>query len=59
MNDTAPTESTRPAPVPADDPERALTSVNPDTDDSLPHLGVVGDTYTILMSGAEPLGATR
>jgi quercetin dioxygenase-like cupin family protein len=56
MNDTAPTESTRPAPVPADDPARALTRVSPDTGDSLPHLGVVGDTYTILVSGADTAG---
>jgi hypothetical protein len=56
MNDTAPTESPRPAPVPADDPARALTRVSPDTDDSLPHLGVVGDTYTILVSGADTAG---
>jgi len=26
---------------------------SPDTDDSLSHLGVVGDTYTILVSGAD------
>jgi quercetin dioxygenase-like cupin family protein len=56
MNDTPPTESTPPAPVPADDPGRVLTHVSPDTDDSLPHLGVVGDTYTILISGADTAG---
>jgi hypothetical protein len=33
-----------------------LTHVSPDTDDSLPHLGVVGDTYTILVSGADTAG---
>ena len=49
----------RPGPLPADDPGRALTHVSPDTDDSLPHLGVVGDTYTILVSAPTPLGATR
>ncbi len=56
MNDTSPAESTPPGPVPADDPGRALTHVSPDTDDSLPHLGVVGDTYTILVSGADTAG---
>ena len=51
MNDTPPAQSKPPGPVPADDPGRVLTHVSPDTDDSLPHLGVVGDTYTILVSG--------
>ena len=56
MNDTSPAESKPPAAVPADDPGRALTHVSPDTDESLPHLGVVGDTYTILVSGADTAG---
>ena len=56
MNDTSPTESDTQGPVPADDAGRVLTHVSPDTDDSLPHLGVVGDTYTILVSGAETAG---
>jgi quercetin dioxygenase-like cupin family protein len=56
MNDTSSAESEGPGPVPADDPRRVLTHVSPDTDDSLPHLGVVGDTYTILVSGAETAG---
>ncbi len=56
MNDTSPPESKPPGPVPEDDLARALTHVSPDTDDSLPHLGVVGDTYTILVSGADTAG---
>ena len=49
--------SRKPAgPIPADDPGRVLTHVNPDTDESLLHLGVVGDTYTILVSGADTAG---
>ena len=56
MNDTPPAESKPPGPVPADDPGRVLTHVSPDSDDSLPHLGVVGDTYTILVSGADTAG---
>jgi quercetin dioxygenase-like cupin family protein len=44
------------APVPPDDPARALAHVSPETDESLPHLGVVGDTYTILVSGADTAG---
>ncbi len=56
MNDTPPTKSEQPAPIPADDRGRVLTHASPDTDDSLPHLGVVGDTYTILVSGADTAG---
>src|SRR6202020_1826658 len=56
MNDTFPADSTPPAPVPPDDAGRALTHVSPNTDESLPHLGVVGDTYTILVSGADTAG---
>jgi quercetin dioxygenase-like cupin family protein len=49
-------ESPAPGPIPADDPARTLTHANPGADDSLPHLGVVGDTYTILVSGADTGG---
>jgi quercetin dioxygenase-like cupin family protein len=43
-------------PIPADDLGRDLTHVSPDTDESLPHIGVVGDTYTILVSGQDTAG---
>jgi quercetin dioxygenase-like cupin family protein len=56
MNNPSPGEPKPPEPVPADDPGRALAHVSPDTDESLPHLGVVGDTYTILVSGADTAG---
>ena len=56
MNDTSHAASTPPGPIPADDLLRALTHVSPDADESLPHLGVVGDTYTILVSGADTAG---
>jgi quercetin dioxygenase-like cupin family protein len=49
-------ESQPSAPVPPDDPGRALTHVRPDTDESLRHVGVVGDTYTILVSGQDTAG---
>ena len=38
--------------IPADDPERNLIIARPDRDRSLPHIGLVGDTYTTLL-GAE------
>jgi quercetin dioxygenase-like cupin family protein len=52
MPDHTPAE----APIPDDDPTRRLTYARPDTDDSLEHLGVVGDTYTILVAGSDTAG---
>jgi mannose-6-phosphate isomerase-like protein (cupin superfamily) len=48
---------TQPAPVPPDDPTRKLTVARPDRDQRLPHLGLVGDTYTILIGGDDTDGA--
>jgi quercetin dioxygenase-like cupin family protein len=45
----------KPAPIPPDDPHRALTVATPD-DPALTHLSVVGDTYTILLSGDDTGG---
>jgi quercetin dioxygenase-like cupin family protein len=46
----------QPTPVPPDDLSRKLTVARPDQDQSLPHLGLVGDTYTILVTGEETEG---
>jgi quercetin dioxygenase-like cupin family protein len=43
-------------PLPPDDPQRSLTIAQPDTDQTLPHIGVVGDTYTITVSGDQTNG---
>ena len=43
-------------PVPPDDPSRALTVARPDHDEHLPHIGLVGDTYTILVAGSDTAG---
>ena len=43
-------------PLPPDDTQRNLTVAQPDTDQSLPHIGVVGDTYTITVSGDQTNG---
>jgi quercetin dioxygenase-like cupin family protein len=56
VNDHSPVESQSSEPIPPDDPNRDLTHVSPDTDQSLPHIGVVGDTYTILVSGGDTAG---
>jgi quercetin dioxygenase-like cupin family protein len=41
--------------IPADDPSRRLTVADPDSP-ALRHVSVVGDTYTILVSGAQTAG---
>lgn len=46
----------RPATVPPDDLSRSLTVARPDQDQSLPHIGLVGDTYTILLRGEDTAG---
>jgi quercetin dioxygenase-like cupin family protein len=42
--------------IPHDDLRRELVLVNADENQSLPHIGLVGDTYTILLSGKETNG---
>ena len=44
-----------PLPLADDDGTRGLTLVDPD-DAALTHLGVVGDTYTVLISGQDTAG---
>src|SRR3982750_1827034 len=41
---------------PPDDTSRPLTVARPDADPSLPHVAVVGDVYTILVSGKQSAG---
>jgi quercetin dioxygenase-like cupin family protein len=49
--------STRPiSPIPPDDLQRTLTLVRPNEDQALPHIGLVGDTYTILLRGRDTAG---
>lgn len=42
--------------IPPDDPSRSLTVARPDEDAVLPHIGMVGDTYTILVKGDDTAG---
>jgi quercetin dioxygenase-like cupin family protein len=44
------------APIPPDDLNRQLKVARPDQDQTLPHIGLVGDTYTILVSGDDTAG---
>jgi quercetin dioxygenase-like cupin family protein len=46
----------QPTPVPPDDLTRKLTVARPNEDQSLPHIGLVGDTYTILVAGQDTAG---
>jgi hypothetical protein len=46
----------QPAPIPPGDPSRGLTVARPDDDPSLPHIGLVGDTSTILVTGQDTAG---
>src|SRR5579871_3494142 len=43
-------------PLPPDDLKRKLTTARPDTDQTLPHIGLVGDTYTVTVSGDDTAG---
>jgi quercetin dioxygenase-like cupin family protein len=45
-----------PSPLPADDHKRDLRFARPESDQSLPHIGLAGDTYTILLSGDDTNG---
>jgi len=45
-----------PGPLPPDDPNRNLKIARPDTDAILPHIGLVGDTYTLLLTGDDTDG---
>ncbi len=50
------TDTSQPiTPLPPDDLERPLVVARPDAD-TLPHIGLVGDTYTILLSGNDTDG---
>ena len=44
------------SPIPPDDIVRTLTLARPNEDQTLPHLAVAGDTYTILLTGKDTAG---
>src|ERR1700760_266561 len=43
-------------PLPPDDLQREPKLARPDSDPGLPHIGLVGDTYTVLLSGRDTDG---
>jgi quercetin dioxygenase-like cupin family protein len=44
------------ATIPPDNPQRHLDIARPNTDAKLPHIGLAGDTYTILLAGRDTAG---
>ena len=44
------------SPIPADNPLRNLTVTHLEQDQTRPHLGIAGDTYTILLGGEDTDG---
>lgn len=56
MTDSQAVSTQRDPAVPPDDPRRSLVIARPDEDDNLPHVGLVGDTYTVLLSGEQTAG---
>jgi len=55
-DDTADDAARAYPPVPPDDPQRALAIARPETDSTLPHVGIGSGTYTILLSGRDTAG---
>jgi quercetin dioxygenase-like cupin family protein len=44
------------SPIPPDDVRRHLTIARPNKDQALSHVGLVGDTYTIILTGEDTAG---
>jgi len=56
MNASTSASAASSATIPPDDPQRNLALAQPDENENLPHIGLVGDTYTILLSGKDTAG---
>lgn len=48
--------STKSPHIPDDNPQRQLKVARPNEDEGLPHIGLVGDTYTLLLTGEDTNG---
>ena len=44
------------SPIPPDDLQRSLTLARPNEDESVLHIGLMGDTYTVVLSGDDTDG---
>ena len=56
MSDNAGPPPQPTATIPPDDLQRQLVLARPSDEHALPHIGLVGDTYTILLSGKDTAG---
>jgi quercetin dioxygenase-like cupin family protein len=56
MSETSKSPKPFVSPIPPDDPQRELANAQPDNDGKSRHIGVVGDTYTILLTGKDTAG---
>lgn len=56
MNGSSNAPSQSASPIPVDDPQRNFGVARPNEDQSLPHIGMVGDTYTLLLTGNDTAG---
>jgi quercetin dioxygenase-like cupin family protein len=53
MNDNQAVQARCASTMPADDLRQELALARPSEDQNVPHIGLVGDTYTILLSGED------
>lgn len=56
MNNSSSHSSRFASPIPPDDLGRNLALAQPNEDQNLPHIGLAGDTYTILLTGKDTAG---
>jgi quercetin dioxygenase-like cupin family protein len=56
MDASSSTSSQPASAIPPDDSQRNLALARPNEDQNLPHIGMVGDTYTILLKGEDTAG---
>jgi len=56
MPDKSSMSKQTPSAIPPDNLQRNLAAAQPDADQKLPHIGLVGDTYTILLTGKDTAG---
>ena len=56
MSETSKSPKPFVSPIPPDDPQRKLANAQPDIDGKSRHIAVVGDIYTILLTGKDTAG---
>src|ERR1700676_1200903 len=56
MNEASGASTERPSTIPPDDLQRNMAVARPNQDQHFRHIGLVGDTYTILLTGEDTAG---